>query len=171
MTALSLTTYEKVRRYLSSHGIQSFVGDEQETVNDEIEVTGADIMGKISQRYTIAQAAQSPMIEGFAKLITSRNLCTNRGNPIPESLELRYQEIMGDGGKLDKIGMGKTKLVDANGDLIRGRVGYAPGMSNLRVDRWRHNEQIRVVQGSSTRNDTTALEKDNDDYGGGNYDG
>lgn len=171
MTALALTTYEKVRRYLSSQGIQSFVGDEEETVNDEIAATGATIMGRISNRYDIAAASQAPLIDSFSKVITSRNLCTNRGNPIPESLEMRYQEIVGARGELDQIAIGKMKLVDANGVLIRGRVGYAPGMRNLRVDRWRINEQIRVVQGSSTKNDTTALEQDNEDFNGGNYDG
>jgi hypothetical protein len=169
--AVVLTTYEKIRRFLATQGMQSFVDEEEETVNDEIALTTAEIAGRVSSKYDIDSLMQSPMVDSMAKIITARNLCTNRGNPIPESIELRYQEIVGAGGKLDMIAMGKLKLLDENGIPLRGRLGFAPGMKNLRVDRSYVNETVRVVTSISTKNDSTPLEQDTATRSLGGFDG
>lgn len=164
-----LTTTDILERFLSSQGIASFSDDDSQTVDDCISYAAGLILGKLAAKYVLSVLAGALLLTEWATVISARTLCTRRGNPIPESLELLYQGIIGDGGFLSEVVKGTTKLVDADGNIIAGKGSFAPTMSNLRIDRRYPNEQVRVVEQTSTNVQTT-LERDSA-FAAGVYDG
>ena len=130
--------------------MSSFSADDDETVTDCINYAIAYIVGIVSVKYLVEKLLDAPLLTEFATIIAARSLTTRRGNPIPESLELRYQEIVSPDGLLHLVATGKIKLVDSTGSIITGKGGSCPTMSNLVVDRRFPTEQIRVKHSSST---------------------
>lgn len=172
----SITDLELLHRYMSIEGVLSFAShaegyeDEDLVIDDCIAFADALIGGILSTKYPFNQLYRSPMLQEFATVIALRTLCVRRGNPIPESLELRYQEIVGRDGFLEMIHSGHMKLLDAQGNVIVGRGTSAPQMSNLTVDRRYPQEKIRVRANISTPTNTR-LERDTAHYFGGVIDG
>lgn len=171
MALTNLTTTESLEGFLSCQGLLSFSDGDDIRVAKSIAFATVYIYGRLSSKYLIANLVNCDLLEEFANVIAARNLCTTRGNPIPESLELRYQEIVNSGpdGLISQIAAGKLKLIDENGNQISGKGSSAPALSNLTVDRRYPAEQIRVKETASTRV-TTKLERDSA-FSGGVYDG
>lgn len=154
---------------MSAAGIVSFADHDADGVSDADVVgdcqTYADgyIVGILSTRYTAANVATASIIVEVSAVLTLRELCLRRGNPPPASLEARYQEIVSEGGMLDRIASGKLPLVDGNGDRVPQRNGFAPSHANLMVDRRYAERRIRVVDGSSNMT-STDLRRDVDRF-------
>lgn len=140
---------------MSAAGIVSFADHDDDGVADDSVVsdcqTFADglIVGILSPRYTAANVALASIIVEISAVVTLRELCLRRGNPPPASLEARYQEIMAEGGLIDRIAAGKVPLVNSDGVRIAQRNGFAPSHANLMVDRLYAERRIRVVDSSS----------------------
>lgn len=155
MAMTPLTSISAMERYLSQAGIVSFSDHDDDGVsddgvaNDSIQFANGFVMGKLASRFSNTALAQSPVITEITTVVAVRTLCLRRGNPVPDSLEMRYQEIVAPSGLFDQIIAGKIQLIDADGKAIAGRGGYHPTYSNLTVDRRFAAEQIRVEEASS----------------------
>ena len=170
-----LSDRNSLERYLSTQGVVSFSehdsqGPEGAIVDECIAFASALFLGRLISRYPLSSLRRSPLSNEFCTVIAARTLCNRRGNPIPESTEMRYQEIIERDGLIDQIYKGTIKLVDANGSIIAGKGSNHPTMSNLRVDRRHINEKIRVKTQSSTPVNTD-LERDVSHSWGGIIDG
>lgn len=165
MALTQLTTSVLLERFLSSQGMLSFADDDSDTVADCINYATVFLFGKLAHSYLASALPGASLLKEFANVIASRVLCTRRGNPVPESLEMRYQEIIARDGLLDQVAKLKLKLINDSGSIIAGKGSNAPVFSNLRVDRRYPNEQIRVVEGSSAQA-TSKLERDTASFGG-----
>lgn len=160
MALPTLTDAARMDRCLSAYGIIAFADHDSDGLSDPvvvdecIEYSIAEIIGKLVQRYEPAVLANVPVISEYATIIACRTLCTRRGNPVPEPLEMRYQEIIAVGGLLDQIASGKRLLIDADGNLVRPRGSFGPSFSNLTVDRGFNEKRIRVVDGASSMRTT-----------------
>lgn len=165
MSIPKLTSSDAMDRYLSAQGLVGFADhnddgfDDDGVIDECILYASGFLLSPLVARYPVASMASAIMIPELATVIACRTLCTRRGNPIPESLEMRYQEIVKKDGLLDQIASGKLMLIDGNGNQVPGRGGYYPVHSNLQVDRRFTQEQIRVQQGSSS-NFTSQAERD-----------
>jgi phage gp36-like protein len=142
-------------RYLSEVGVVGFSDHEEygevdnAVVDDCVTYATNHIFGLLATRYAISAIANASILPELATIIACRTLCLRRGNPIPDSLEMRYQEIIARDGLLEEIAKGDVKLIDANGNILNSKGGFAPSFSNLTVDRRYRQENIRVVTGSS----------------------
>lgn len=157
----SLVSDAQLERYLSVFGVTSFADHDDDgvadtSVVDDCKTFGTSfIVGWLSQRYTYANLVNSQMLPEITAIVVLRELCLRRGNAPPASLELRYQELVREGGDLDRIASGKLPLVDSNGNRIAQRNGGAPSHANITVDRRFAEKKLRVITGSSNLITTT----------------
>lgn len=170
-----LTDIDALLRFMTVQGVISFTeqddtGADSQTASECIEFSIAYLKGRLAAKYPPNLLANSPILREWATVIAARTLCTRRGNPIPDSLEMRYQEIIALNGLLDQVFHSVIALIDDAGNVITGKASSAPVMSNLRVDRRYPNERIRVVRQTS-RPVTTQLERDFASDVGGFLDG
>jgi phage gp36-like protein len=176
MALVELTNIERLNSFLSVLGVISFSehdsqGNDGQIVDECCNYASAILCGRLAARYQASRLSGSVLLQEIATVIAARVLCTRRGNPIPDSLELRYQEIMERNGILDQIANGQILLFDESGNLIAGIGAQAPVVSNLQVDRRYWNEKVRVVRGTSMKADS-GLERDfAADYNGVRVDG
>lgn len=152
---LPLTDNAALDRLLSVQGVISFTetddqGADFKVKQECIDYAIAFFLGRLAARYTAAQLNQSVIGREITTVIAARTLAYRRGNPIPDSLEMRFQELVARGGDIDQISSGRIQLIDDNGSVMRPRSTSAPTMSNLRVDRRYANETVRVVNETST---------------------
>lgn len=155
MPITPLTTAEEMRELLSAQGVLAWSDHNQDGAEDVniiptcVNFASTFIGGKLAKRFPLIALATAYLIREFATVIACRTLCMRRGNPIPDSLEMRYQEIVQRDGLLDQVANGTLPLIDDEGELIVGR-GFAPTFSNLRVERRYPTQKIRVVQQTSS---------------------
>lgn len=159
MTALALTDSATLDRFLSAQGALAITDNDGNGVedagvrDDSISYASAMFAGRVSQRYEASVLNRSPMVRELVTVMAARTGFTRRGNPIPDSLEMRYQEIVAEpNGLLAQIANGIIKLLDASGVIIGGRPGAAPTMSNMTIDRRYVVKTVRVREATSTRN-------------------
>lgn len=170
-----LTDNDALARFLTDQGVISFSErdgvDSYGSVQAEcISFAIAYMKGRLSSRFDTNQLHRSPILREFTTVIACRTLCTRMGNPIPDSTEMRYQEIIASDGMIDQIYKGKLKLIDDLGNLIFGTAPSAPVLSNLRVNRRYPNEKVRVIRQTSM-NANSQLERDFGADNGGYTDG
>ncbi len=128
----SLVSDAQLERYLSAFGVTMFADHDDDgiadtSVVDDCKTYGTSyVVGALSQRYTYANLVRSQMIVEITAIVVLRELCLRRGNGPPASLEMRYQELMREGGELDRIAKGHLALVDSDGNRIAQRNGSAP---------------------------------------------
>lgn len=150
-----LCTLADVELLLSEHGVESFADHDQDGIADDgvtdpcVDYGNSYVFGAVAQRYTATLAATSPVLKEAACVIAGRRLTLRRGNAPPASLEVSYQEFVGEGGILQRIAEGKLRISDETGTVIPMKSGSAPSFANLRVDRIYRDEKIRVVPGNS----------------------
>ncbi|XZE18810.1 phage protein Gp36 family protein [Pirellulaceae bacterium SH449] len=150
-----LTSSQEMQDALSQAGIVAFSDhnndgfEDANLINSCIVFATGFVGGKLAKLFTLVALATVPVIREFATIVAIRTLCTRRGNPIPESIEMRYREIVDKDGLLDQIANGQMSLYDEDGNLLVGK-SFAPVMSNLVVDRRHSARKIRVKQGSSS---------------------
>jgi phage gp36-like protein len=153
---IPLTSAQEMQDALSQAGIVAFSdhnndGFEDENLVNSCVVFGTGFVGgKLAKLFTLVALATVPVIREYATIVAIRTLCTRRGNPIPESIEMRYREIVDRDGLLDDIAHGRMSLIDEDGNLLVGK-SFAPTLSNLVVDRRHSARKIRVKQGSSSQ--------------------
>jgi hypothetical protein len=108
------------------------------------------LLGFLVQRYSAAALGTALIIPEIECVIDLRELCLRRGNPVPASLEARYQEIVDPKvGTLAQINSGKLALVDIDGNKIAGINGNLPSVSNMQIDRRFPHSVARVVRQTS----------------------
>lgn len=161
----TLTSIEEMRRMFSDQGVVAFSdhnsdGFEDATVVQScVDFATGFLGGAVAKLFTLASLATSTVMREFATIVALRTLCMRRGNPIPESIELRYQEIVARDGILEAIAKGAMQLLDSNGAPIPGLKSFGPVMSNLSIDRRFYFEKVRVQRQSST-DFSSKLERD-----------
>lgn len=176
MALVALTNVSRLNSFLSVFGVISFSEHDQQgsdtyIINECLDYASAFILGRVAGVYPASRLGGSVLLQEMATVIAARVLCTRRGNPVPESLEMRYQEIIEKGGLLDQIVSRSILLYNENGQLIAGVGAQAPVVSNLQVDRRYWNEKVRVVRGTSMKAES-GLERDfATDYVGVRVDG
>jgi hypothetical protein len=164
MALVALTTCSRLNSFLTVYGVASFTEEDSQNcttqiVRECINYASAMLLGRLAGVYPASRLGGAVLLQEMATVIAARVLCTRRGNPIPESLEMRYQEILEKGGLLDQIANSQILLYDQNGNLIAGIGAQAPIVSNLQVDRRYWNEKVRVVRGTSMKANS-GLERD-----------
>jgi phage gp36-like protein len=153
---IPLTSAQEMQDALSQPGVVAFSDHNNDGFEDTNLVDSCIVFatgfigGQLAKLFTLVALATAPVIREFATIVSVRTLCTRRGNPIPESIEMRYREIVDKDGFLDQIAKGGMSLLDEDGELLVGK-SFAPTMSNLVVDRRQVSRKIRVKQGSSSQ--------------------
>ena len=168
---MELTDLDALTRLITAQGVISFTEHDEEgsdgsSADECIAFAIAYVKGRLAAMYPPAVLANAPILREWTTVIAARTLCTRRGNPIPDSLEMRYQEIIDPrSGFLTQVFTGIIALVDANGSIIIGKPSSAPVMSNLRIDRRYPNKSVRVVR-QTTRPVDSKLTRDIGQDGG-----
>jgi hypothetical protein len=141
---------------MSQYGITSFADHDQDgtadvSVLDDCKTYGHGfLLGMLVQRYSVTSLGSSLIIPEIECVIILRELCLRRGNPVPASLEARYQEIIDPKtGTLAQINSGKLALVDSEGEKIKGINGNLPSVSNMQIDRRFPHSSARIVKQTS----------------------
>ena len=155
---------------LSTFGVTAFADHDYDQVEDDgivdecLEFGSQEVYGRIAARYPIADVAtkRPKLLVEYATVVAARTLCMRRGNPAPQSLEIRYQEITATDGSLDKIASGKIRLIDSTGAQIAAVSGGAMAHANITIDRRFNKNQQRVIRSSSTVEPSTAMRRDSD---------
>ena len=160
-----LTSIDEMRSMISAQGVVAFSDHNSDGFEDVsvvqscVDFASAFLGGAVAKLFTLVALATSPVMREFATVVAIRTLCMRRGNPIPESIELRYQEIVARDGLLAAIVSGAMQLLDSNGNPIPGLKSFGPVMSNLLIDRRFLHEKVRVRRQSST-DFSSKLERD-----------
>jgi phage gp36-like protein len=164
---IALCTTAQLDRLLAAQGVVAFADHDENGVSDPLVVDDciafatAEICGRLLQRYEASVLSRAVVLTEYACVIAARALCTRRGNPVPDSIAVRYQEIIAPDGPLDQIAKGFLRMSDVNGNSVPQKRGFAPSHANLTVDRRFSEKSIRVVDGSSNMT-STALRRDVD---------
>lgn len=173
---MALTDLDALQRFITAEGVISYSeideGGSSGEISDEcIAFAIAYVKGRLAAMYVPSVLDRSPILREWTTVIAARTLCTRRGNPIPDSLEMRYQEIIAMNGLLDQVFHGVIALIDDQGAVIGGKPTSAPMMSNLRIDRRYPNRTVRVVR-QTTRPVQSKLPRNlGSDYFGGYWNG
>lgn len=146
------TQSDLIKRF-STYGVEAF-SDHDETgaidtsvVADVIDEASAEIDMYCLRFHTEEVLADVRWIEHACVTIALKLLCECRGNPVPESLLARYDEII---KKLERIRDGQDQLPGA-----ALRSDLRPGFSNITIDRRFRFSRARVVKTNSTQRDST----------------
>lgn len=160
MTLMSqcLTSHAEMERCFSSHGVDAFsdhdgAGFRDTDVVDDCANEGSyEVLNYAGQRYSQTGLFGHSTSRAWATLFACRLLTIRRGNPIPESFQIRYEEIM---ALLKQIPSGAYKLfgLGERGDL-------RPTWSNLQVDRRYRHSTIRVTSPNSSSSPTALTQDD-----------
>lgn len=148
--AVYYTTVPLMERYLSPFGVEAFADHDNDGVADDDVID--DVLGETTRmitnilcpRYDSEQLTGNDSITDIATVIACRLLCLRRGNPPPDSLEMRYQELM---KYLEALASGAQKICG-----LRSKPGGTPVWSNLTVIRGYGDTKHRVIRGSSSTN-------------------
>lgn len=158
-------TQAEMERRFSAYGVQQFADHDfddiadDDVVADSIQQASDEInMACFPRGYAADKLTASVTIKYWAVALALCYLCENRGNPPPESLERKCEEIR---GKLADVAAGK----DLPGVAISQSNHLA--MHNLEVDRRYPNRNVRVEKDTSTPVRTTLPEftSNYDDHG------
>ena len=157
--ATDYCTAADVERYFSKVGIDSFLdhdGDKIQTAGamaDAIEWATDEINLYVLTpgTYAIADLVGNRLLNSWCVCMATCNACQTRGNPIPDSVAMRCEKIM---ELLQKVMDEVLKLPEVD----RQGVGQ-PTFSNLRIDRRRRDEKVRVVRSTSSKRNSL-LERD-----------
>lgn len=162
---LAYCTPADLDRFLSAEGVIAFADHDRDglgdadVVDDAIVWASAQIDLYLLQRYHADDLAADRMIRHWCKIMACRFLCSHRGNGIPESIELEYQEITAADGLLKQVLKGVLRL------SVPRKVRDSATFSNLTVDRRYRHEKLRVVRQVSD-NEPTKRERDTYVHGG-----
>lgn len=141
-------TVRDIERFLSVAGVDAFSDHdfdgyrEAGVVDDAIEEAAAFIRDKVCTWYNSEDLIGNVTVRRWNKIIAVRIICSSRANPIPDTVELHYREVVED---MTNIGKGNGSLCG-----VPKRDVNTPTWSNLRVDRRYDRERIRVIQETSS---------------------
>lgn len=115
-----------VQNRLSAEGVTLRTDDSPPTSYGEV-ITEAstEIDEYCLHRYTAANLAVSDWVRFRASVIAAVLLCERRGNPVPRSLEKRYDKLM---ERLEKVREGTLNIPD-----LAMRKEEVPVLSNVRI--------------------------------------
>jgi len=128
-----------------------------DVLHDAINQATEEISLTAGQRYAIASLAASELIKRWATTLACCFLFTNRGNPVPMSLQSEFERIM---AKLERVMTGSLALtgVALIGDL-------RPTMSNRTIDRRYATRTVRTQRRNSTDAPSKLRRHFDQDYG------
>lgn len=158
-----LTDVDAINGFLSERGRELRLDDDQsgalsatETgyVNTAVGVGTGFVADKLAALYSVDDLATSWTAWHWATVAAVRWLFARRGNPIPTSLQMLYEEARQD---ILNIVAGKTAL-----DLPL-RDAMVPGLTNVRMDGRYYHQRLRVQRTISDR--VPAKHKQNRDVG------
>lgn len=141
-------TVRDIERFLSTAGVDSFADHdfdgyrEAGVVDDAIQFAAAQIRNALCSRYESSSLVGNETVREWNMILAARRVCSSRANPIPDTVELRYQEAV---EAMRMIGRGDGSLCG-----VLQKSTNVPTWSNLRVDRRYDRERIRVVKETSS---------------------
>lgn len=130
---------------------------EADVLDDAINQATEEITLTAGQRYALSNLAASELIRRWATTLACCFLYTNRGNPVPVSLQLEFERIM---ARLERVMTGALALtgVALIGDL-------RPTMSNRTIDRRFATRTVRTQRRISTDAPSKLRRNYDQDYG------
>lgn len=128
-----------------------------EAIYDAINQATEEISLLAGQRYAIASLSESTLVCRWATTLACCFMFSNRGNPIPMSLQAEFDRIM---ALLERLASGALTLTGVNliGDL-------RPSMSNRVVDRRFATRTVRTQKRNSTDAESKLSRHWDQDYG------
>lgn len=147
LTNPAYCSLDDMQSLFSSAGVTAFAdhdgdGQDDDGVTDHcINRATAEINQYLSRWHSATVLAASVLVNEWATVLAVVYLCRRRGNPVPESLQEDYAEIIA------------TLKEAAAGSGLQGlamRSDLRPTMSNLQVDRRYPHSTIRVTRENST---------------------
>lgn len=157
------TDREHMNSMLSAEGVDLRLDDDADgTVEAEelayltdriISTATEKINYYLSARYAPIQLKDSYWVWEVCTVVASRMLCARRGNPVPESLELLWDEAK---EELNLIRQNKAQV-----PRVKRRETSAPAWSNMVVNQRYYFRKIRVQRGISEKS-TTQYPQDRD---------
>lgn len=163
----TLCTQAQVERVLSTYGVVAFAdhdGDglqDDAVVEDAIQQASDEILMHLHDRYEPAVLAAVNLVNRWAAIGAACYLCETRGNPVPESLQLKWDKLVGENGILPKIGAGMMALPG-----VMLRYDSRPSWSNLQIDRRYPTSKTRVTTVNSSDAPTTLTQDTRQEWGG-----
>ena len=153
-------TQADIDRLFSAAGRLAFSDHDEDDVSDPGVVD--DCIDQASQeielycfgRYDAAGLSSSTLVTRWCTVLAVHYLCERRGNPVPETVLIERDRLLGDGGLLFKIQAGRMQLPG-----VPLRTDLRPAWSNLKVDRRYPTSKVRVRRQNSSDVPTT-LTKD-----------
>lgn len=109
----------------------------------------------LTQRYTEADLATSPMVARWAAVVSAVHLCMRRGNPVPDSLQAQFDRITDpDSGLAARVSNGQMQIPG-----VPLRCDSRPMFSNHLVDRRYAFSKVRRSSANSSTAPTTLTRK------------
>lgn len=165
MTLLStvFTTSTEIGRKIGTQGMTDLADHDgngiadTDVIDDAVNQATEEISLTAGQRYATANLAASNLIRRWATTLACCFMFTNRGNPVPMSLQAEFDRIM---DRLEQLRSGSMTLtgVALIGDL-------RPCMSNRTVDRRYATRTVRVQKRNSTDAPSKLSRHYDQDYG------
>lgn len=141
---------------LSPFGVQVRTDDTDSGSTDESIISAvltqasSDINFYLFQRYPLSTLAPggTPLVwvEMACSFIAAKYLCMRRGNPVPEQVEEKYQQVI---EALRDIEAGKRQL-PADSGLANPQFDDTPAISNYTYSEWYMRTKVRRVPATST---------------------
>lgn len=125
MSASAFTTVEKIEKRLSSQAVDDRIDDDPSAIDECILLATLEIKGYLSGLYSENSLGASAWVQMHATTIALWYLCGRRGNPIPTSVQLAYENTK---LALEKAMGGYPPIPDAP-----MRRSAAPVITNQRV--------------------------------------
>lgn len=119
------TTQTKIERRISSTGVSLRIDDDANSLTSTIEDATTEVNGYCQLLYTTTALAASEWIAMKTTDIALYFLCMRRANPVPHSVQVRYDKAIAD---LEKVHSGVWLVPDAP-----TRQAAVPTLSNQRV--------------------------------------
>lgn len=131
-----LLSYSGVKLRLGDDGSDSLSSAELARVVNAVNIATAKCNLYLLERYDASHLNDSWIVHHWATVIAARWLCKRRGNPVPESIEDEYEEII---EELTAVKQGEMSLGD-----VPQREADQPTWSNVTVDDRYRVKRIRV---------------------------
>ena len=138
-------------RYLGEAGVTKFSDHEDideaddDVIQDCIEQASDELTGFLRKRYDETALSADRQVERWATVLACYYLTERRGNPVPDSLALEYEKLMGQDGLVRQAMNGTYYLPCSERRNIN-----TPAFSNMTVDRRYAREKVRVIPNNSS---------------------
>lgn len=167
--ALISTTYctiHDVERKLSAYGVTAWSDHDDDgtrdvdVIEDAINQATEEMNAYLFEQYTESDLAGSTLVNRWCVTVSIYFLCSNRGNPIPDSIAREWERLMDpEEGILVRVKHGRYDIPRLN-----KRADMRPTWSNQRVDRRWYDSTVRVTKTNSSDAPTELTQDATRDY-------